>query len=485
MIGALTSKTSVGAQLYRTEITTLTEHGEGFPAAGLQTVSAATTRDATQDYLKNTTVGFFLQQQFEWKNRLFLSGGIRADDNSSFGSQFKAAWYPKAGLSWVVSEEPFWRSVPFVNTLRLRAAYGQSGLQPSAFSALQTYAAISGPGNVPAVRPLSAGNPELGPERGAEFEAGFEAGLLNDRASVDLTYYDKRTHDVILTRSTPPSGGFPNPQVINLGEIKNHGLELQVRGSVIQKGPVLWDVGVNIATNHGVVADLGATPFITAGANQFDVVGFPVAAFFEKKVISGQVVNGNVVNIMCDGGGGSDYTAPTGNPVPCATAPRVYLGKPTPDFQGALSTDFTLFRRLRLYALLNVKLGATVFDASTYFACLSSRQCEINYNPQLDTLKAAYYALPGVFGRSVTPPNRNFARIQQVSATYTLPEPWLRRFNVASAQISVSIRNLHTFKGSYEGTDPDIVTQTGTQYYINFHQLPTPTQFLTSVRLTF
>jgi len=132
-----------------------------------------------------------------------------------------------------------------------------------------------------------------------------------------------------------------------------------------------------------------------------------------------------------------------------------------------------------------VKLGATVFDASTYFACLSTRQCEINYYPQLDTLKAALYALPGVFGRSVTPPNRNFARIQQVSATYTLPERWLRRLSVTAAQVTISVRNLHTFKGSYEGTDPDIVTQTGSQYYINFHQMPTPTQILTGLRLTF
>ncbi len=483
--GSLSSRSSVGAQLYRTEVTTLTEHGEGFPAAGLQTVTAATTRDATQDYLRNTTVGFFIQQQFEWKHRLFLNAGIRADDNSSFGSRFKAAWYPKGGIAWVISEEPFWHSVPLVNTLRLRAAYGQSGLQPSAFSALQTYGAISGPGNVPAVRPLSAGNPNLGPERGAELEFGFEAGLLNERASIDLTYYDKRTHDVILTRPTPPSGGFPNAQVINLGEITNHGLEMQMRGSVIRNGPVEWDLGVNLSTNNGRVADLGGTPFISAGANQYDVVGFPVAAFFEKLVISGQVVNGKVTNIMCDGGGGTDYTRPSGNPVPCATAPRVYLGKPTPDLQAAFSTDVTVFRRLKLYGLVNMKLGSTVFDASTYFACLSSLQCEINYYPDKDPLKAALYALPGIFGRSVTPPNRNFVRIQQVSATYTLPERWLRGLRITSAQITVSARNLHTFKGSYEGTDPDIVTQTGTQYYINFHQLPSPTQLLTSVRLTF
>jgi len=118
-----------------------------------------------------TTVGLFVEEQLDWKGRLFLTGGLRADDNSSFGAEFNFVTYPKVSAAWVISEEPFWRPLRFIQTLRLRAAYGTSGQQPDAFSALRTYAAISGPGDVSAVRPLAPGNPRLGPERGQELDA--------------------------------------------------------------------------------------------------------------------------------------------------------------------------------------------------------------------------------------------------------------------------------------------------------------------------
>lgn len=135
--------------------------------------------------------------------------------------------------------------------------------------------------------------------------------------------------------------------------------------------------------------------------------------------------------------------------------------------------------------LFDFKLGATAFDISTFNACLATRQCEINYHPEKDPVRAAWYALPGVFGRSVTPENRNFGKIREVSISYTLPERWLGKLRMTSARVSLTGRELYTFKGSYEGSDPELVTQTGTWYYINFHQLPPPTQLLVSVKLTF
>jgi hypothetical protein len=163
----------------------------------------------------------------------------------------------------------------------------------------------------------------------------------------------------------------------------------------------------------------------------------------------------------------------------------VYLGKPLPTVEGAVTTSLTVFNRLTLSGLLDFKFGATAFDVSTYLGCLTARQCEINYFPDQDRVKAAWYALPGVFGRSVTPAHRNFAKIREVSVAYSLPARWLRGLGVTSARIAVTGRELHTFKGSYEGADPETVTQTGTWYYINFHQLPPPTMLLTSIKLTF
>ena len=134
--------------------------------------------------------------------------------------------YPKVSGSWVISEEPFWHLSDKINTLRLRAAYGESGRQPQAFSALRTFSTTPGPGGVITVTPGTAGNAELRPEHGKEIEVGFETGLFN-RLTMSFTYFNKRTTDEIVTQSVAPSSGFPGSKLVNLGEVENKGIELE------------------------------------------------------------------------------------------------------------------------------------------------------------------------------------------------------------------------------------------------------------------
>jgi len=94
-----------------------------------------------------------------------VSGGLRVDNNSAFGDQFKWSAYPKVSASWVVNEEPFWH-YNFINTLRLRVAYGESGRAPAAFTALRTYSPVQGPAGTNAFTAGSFGNENLKPEQG-------------------------------------------------------------------------------------------------------------------------------------------------------------------------------------------------------------------------------------------------------------------------------------------------------------------------------
>ena len=81
--------------------------------------------------IDNKTVGVYGQQQFGCKNRVFLTGAARVDDNSAFGAQFNFVTYPKLSGTWVVSEEAFW-PLAFVTPFRVRAAWGAAGKQPEA-----------------------------------------------------------------------------------------------------------------------------------------------------------------------------------------------------------------------------------------------------------------------------------------------------------------------------------------------------------------
>jgi hypothetical protein len=478
---AIGTKTSVGAQYYRRFTKLGQQRGTGFPAPGVTTISSASVRTATETFVENVTLGVYVQEQLSFKDRFYLTGAIRADDNSAFGQDFDLVTYPKVSASWVLSEEPFW-PLRFMNTFRLRGAFGQSGQQPDAFASLRTYQPVPGPGGVPAVRPQFTGNPDLGPERGTEIEAGFEAALFEDRIGIDLTFYDKRTRDAILSRQVAPSFGFPGFQPVNIGEVRNRGVELSISATPVTSRNVRWDLVFGFSHNSNKITDMAGVPDITAAPNQYHREGFPVAAYFEQKVVSADIVNGRPTNLMCDGGRDGGFQG--GPAVPCATAPRVFLGQPAPKYEGSVNTTLQLFDRLTVTGLLDFKQGQSVFSADLAIQCTILRLCLPNIDPTADPLAAGEMSTSR-FGPYVTP-EVSFAKLRNLSVSYRVPERWARSLGGSSAFVTLTARNIATFTGYNRGPDPDIsVVFTGSQYQPAFNQIPTPFEFVTSIRLTF
>src|SRR6185503_4295582 len=136
--------TAGGAQYYYKQFDQQVSEGFEFPVPGPGDVGSGARRDASEAFQENKTFGVYGQEQIAWKNRLFLTGALRADGNSAFGSNFKAAYYPKFSASWVISEEPFLANSSFISQLKLRGAWGRAGLQPDVFFAIQTYVAAVG-----------------------------------------------------------------------------------------------------------------------------------------------------------------------------------------------------------------------------------------------------------------------------------------------------------------------------------------------------
>ncbi|PYO96567.1 MAG: hypothetical protein DMD60_09825 [Gemmatimonadetes bacterium] len=225
----LHSSSSAGLQFYHTLGDTVYADGLFFPAPGLSAISATTGPRSNANGTEETkSIGAYAQEQIGWRDRLFLTAGLRVDDHSTFGANFNRVYYPKVSASWIMSDEPFW-NFRFVNQLRLRAAYGESGRAPITNTAVRSYRPVTGPNDVDAVTPEFIGNPDLGPERGKEIELGVDAGLWNDRVGLEFTYYRKKTVDEILQREIAPSIGFSGQQPFNAGAVLNQGIELLAR----------------------------------------------------------------------------------------------------------------------------------------------------------------------------------------------------------------------------------------------------------------
>jgi TonB-linked SusC/RagA family outer membrane protein len=493
--------TSVGAQYYHNATDSVYAEGAVFPTPGLSSVNATTQgRVNSQDFLEDKTLGLYAQEQFSWRDRVFLTAAVRSDDNSAFGANFNRVVYPKFSVSWVLSEEP-WFTIPGVGdrlgSLRLRAAYGEAGKAPATYAALRAYGPVSGPGDTPAITPQFIGNADLAPERGKEYELGFDANALGDRLGLEFTYYNKKTTDAILNREIAPSIGFSGFQPFNAGAIRNTGTELMVRGTPVLGDRVSLDLTFNYATNTNKVLELvdGAT-FFNSGSFTRHVIGYPAFGFWEKRVVAAQLgTDGRIIanSVMCDdGNGGSTLCA--GADLRYGTtddAPLVFLGRSVPPREGSVSGTLTLFGRWNVYSMFDFKRGHRKIDGNTRVRCtpvIGNRCRESFYPAEFDPIDIAAVQNSNLVDYLID--DASFTKWRELSVAYDIPEQVLRMSrigNLSRATVSVSGRNLKTWT-KFKGFEPEAMWLGGTRGgNVSWEQtlLPQLTSWIVTLNLGF
>jgi TonB-linked SusC/RagA family outer membrane protein len=509
----LTSRTSFGTQYYNRLLRLMNASGDEFPFPRLQVINAtnALQRGSSETFQETISLGFFGQQEFGWRDRRFLTLGLRADDHSAFGEDFTMVYYPKISGAWVISEEPFWR-LPLLSEMRLRAAFGMAGEQPGAFDALRTFNPVPGPDGQATVTPATIGNPALGPERGQELEFGFDAGFLGGRAGLEFTWYNQRTRDAIILQPVAPSTGFPGSRFVNIGELRNFGYEVMLRGTPVTTRNFGWEATFSLARNDSEVVDIGDQSEIQIGFGITHRPGFPIASWFNRRVVDAQFdpVTQAVIqsSMVCDNGQGGTVPCYTGNTI---TAPAIYLGRSDPLHEGAISSTFTLFERFRLYGLFDFKTGFKKWDhvmrvrCSLNNTCPESRQGPIAQgqptggfvDPSIAQSErfrndAEYRAMLASFQRAdnfgdTYINDSGFLRFREVSLSYTVPTQFAQRVGARRANLNVAARNLYTFS-NWTGMDPEARFLGGTRgLFGGFEQnhLPQSTSLITSVNFTF
>lgn len=303
------SSFTAGMQVFNSDVTVATGSATNFPGPGIETVGAGGLNILTgEGFLTTINGGYFLQEQLSFRDYLTATVGGRFDFSSAFGAEAPGVFYPKASLSYVVSDHAAMQArLPgWLSTLRLRASLGQSGRQPGAFDKFTTFAPLTsetGAGLVPA----QLGNPGLRPEISTETEVGFEAGLLNDALALEFTSWWRTVDDLLVAQQFAPSGGFRLPQLNNIGSMKANGMELGVRWFAIQNERMTADVFWNGAYLKQTLTSLGGAPPLKVGYIRyrgFLKEGFPLGALFSPRLAE-----------ICPSGGPRDNSA--GTPIAC------------------------------------------------------------------------------------------------------------------------------------------------------------------------
>ena len=290
----VTSTTSVGFQYNYRHNESIYASGTGLAAEPLTQIDLAQLTRGSNSYSDAKSLGLFVQEQIGWKNRLFVTGAVRMDNSSVFGDDIEQIFYPKAQVSYVMSEEPsisnFFDNLR-IDEFRVRGAWGQAGQAPPPYVATQTYTAgrvVLGESVGSFLRTLAYGNPDLEPERGSEIEVGFDLSALNSRLGLEVTYYNKTMDDVLITRPVPASTGWVSSRYVNLGKTKNTGFEVLLSGSIIETPRFAWYSDLSLATNSNELVSFGdpTLDVISVGGASYSPgyqqhrPGYPLAGFW-------------------------------------------------------------------------------------------------------------------------------------------------------------------------------------------------------------
>ncbi len=447
----LGSETSAGLQYYKKGTQIAYSTAENLAVSSLETLGAGSIRNTDEEFIENKTVGAYAQQQFAWKNRLFLTGALRGDDNSAFGTDFDFVLYPKVSASWVLSDEPLLKGSSLFSTLKLRGAWGKAGQQPDAFVALQTYRPYVGDGGATGLTTDNFGNPSLKPEVTKEVEVGFDAGLFNERVGLEVTFYRKTTDDAIVPVGLPPSTGFAGTRLLNLGSIQNQGLEIAANATAFRTRGLTIDLRSSLSFNSNEVLSLGEGRASLAGPssaqfNQFHVPGYPIASIWGRRVVSSTLTNGVATNVLCEGGTlitGTNLSAGGGAPVPCAQAPQIFFGGVLPTWQGASSMTVAIGAQLQLFAQVDYLGGSYIRASEISGPSITFRNSELavlGTDPILEGIRANTFDSRAQ-GNTI---RTGFAKLRDLSATYTLSSSLAKKFGTQRMSVTASARNLWT-----------------------------------------
>lgn len=443
---AISSTTTAGMQFIRQNVEGTNALGYGV-LAGTGSLDGTTTRfevgETNQD---ERTFGFYGRQQFGFNDRLFFTASVRADANSNWGGNVDYAVYPQFEGSWVINEENFFPQTDWLNTLRLRAAWGQSGLAPQFRTAQRFYtpAAVRVEGSdVVGFTFGGTGNKNLEPEVITETELGFDVSTLQGRLGLEFTYFSRSMDDAIVARRIAPSVGVTQTRVENIGELSSKGTEWLLSAQLLDRENFAWDATVTFTTLSQKVERLreGVDPIIFGlGSNtQRHQPGYWPGGYWAKPYTFADANGDGIIQPDEITYGDED----------------VFVGTPFPRREAGINTNMTLFGWVRLGAQLDYRGGHKLYNSTEEFRCGFGICRGINdpNAPLWEQARAIAVNEDGtVYGYME---DADFVRLRELSLTLTAPRDWADRLRVQGLSFTLAGQNLALWT-DYSGADPEI-----------------------------
>jgi outer membrane receptor protein involved in Fe transport len=379
--------------------------------------------------------GLAMEQEISASDRAIVRFGLRHEDVDLWGGYgWKTPWYPHASFAWLASKD----DAGLLGPIRFRAAYGKTGKIPSTEHLLF---AVFQP-----VTPLEPGREPL--ERKAEVTTEREAGIdatLFGRVDGSVSWYSRRTTDVLMQSPAPPSMGFLG-EIPSFGEIINRGVEIGIRTKVVDRPRLGWNVRIIYAHNHNELSKSESPPTLFA-SQQWYSEGVPVAAYGRRAVVSA---------VDADGDGVLDSSCLAPQPQPC----EVQFGDVTyhpafPPTEASLESAFRL-GLVTLTVLVDHRRGHFLHNLTEASRCNFGR-CADAYATSLaqeTAIRQASVAGGNYLASGAFIENATFTKLRELALRLQAPAAWARGLGGHKLELSLAARNVATWT-DYSGIDPE------------------------------
>jgi TonB-linked SusC/RagA family outer membrane protein len=472
----------------------------------IETVSGAASTTVLAGYGLDqfNLIGYFGQLTAGYKNLAFLTASLRTDQSSKFSPSETNQTYPKLGASFIPSDLDVWKNViggNFINSIKLRASWGQAGNLTGigSYDRFWQFNSVPFLGRNTIVPSSQLANSNVKPERMTEIEYGTDISLWNNRIGLSATVYDQQISDLVVARTLAASSGGTSI-INNVGTMENKGIEVALNVTPFKTSDLSWDVTFIYNRNRNKVLDLVGSSLLAistvSGAPSHLVEGEAVGVFYGTtyaKDADGNLVLTQAGPLQQGGlpqterGTQSSLTpleyeitrdASTGQPV--GSNIRKVIGDPNPDFTGSFASNLT-YKNLSFNFLLDAVQGVEVFNAD--------KRTRNNVGIGPNSEKELKGELPRGYTFAVVTieewriDDGSFVKLREVGLSYNFNKP-LKGIN--SVNVGLSGRNLISWD-KYNGYDPE--TNAGgnsdLQRGVDFGNVPIPRSYRVQLTVNF
>lgn len=397
---------------------------------------------------------YFGRANYDFDGKYFASASFRRDGNSRFAADVRWSSFWGLGGGWRMDREKFMSNLSFVNMLKLRSSYGQTGNDAGiSYYAYQALYGVSNNAAEPGFRQSSLPSPELTWESNKVFDAGIDFSLFKNRVSGTIEYYNRVTDRMIFDVATTISNGQYSISK-NIGAMYNKGIEAELKVDVIRKKDLSWNIGVNGSTIKNRITKMPEeNPEIISGTKKLKE-GQSIYDYWLREYMGVNPDNGEALYRADVWNASNSFVNGKGDTVTNSinNGRYKYAGTAIPDLYGGITTEVS-YKNFSLNVLLNYQLGGLVYDATyagimhagSYGVALHTDALkrwttpgQVTDVPRLDNSKT------GIFDAGSTRwlISGSFLNIRTVTLSYDFGKEVLSKLKSTGASVYVSGENL-------------------------------------------